>query len=82
MNYIKCPKCGREEPSFDYAHVCGPVELKRIKEINIEQYCDGWAVEVDGKRFRWDHNDEDMGTEGIKNLLEHLGYTVNLEECY
>jgi hypothetical protein len=52
------------------------------KDVTIEQYCDGWTVEVDGKRFRWDHNDEDMGTEGIKNLLEHLGYTVNLEECY
>lgn len=39
MNYIKCPKCGKEEPSFDYAHVCGPVEVKRtvmnerIKEL-------------------------------------------------
>ena len=24
MSFIKCPKCGREEPSFDYAHVGGP----------------------------------------------------------
>ena len=82
MNYIKCPKCGREEPSFDYAHVCGPVELKRIKKINIEQYCDGWTVVIDDKRFSWNHNDEDMGTEGIKQLLEHLGHTVTVEECY
>jgi hypothetical protein len=52
------------------------------KDIQIEQYCDGWAVEVDGKRFRWDHNDEDMGTEGIKKLLEYLGHNVTVEECY
>ena len=39
MNFIKCVKCGREEPAFDYAHLCGPVEVKqtvmneRIKEL-------------------------------------------------
>ena len=38
MNFIKCPKCGREEPGFDYAHVCGPLEVKpkineRIREL-------------------------------------------------
>ena len=38
MSFIKCPKCGREEPSFDYAHVCGPVKVKsnmneRIREL-------------------------------------------------
>jgi hypothetical protein len=53
-----------------------------MKDIRIEQHCDGWVVEVDGMRFRWDHNDEDMGTEGIKQLLEHLGHTVTVEECY
>lgn len=53
-----------------------------MKDIKIEQYCDGWTVKVDDKRFRWDHNDEDMGTEAIKNLLEHLGYTCTVEECY
>ncbi len=29
MNYIKCPKCGKEEPAFDYAHVCGPIQVKK-----------------------------------------------------
>jgi hypothetical protein len=53
-----------------------------MKEINIEQYSDGWCVKVDGKSFRWDHNDEDMGTEGIKKLLEYLGHDVEIEECY
>ena len=37
MNYIKCPKCGREEPAFDYAHVCGPVEVKRTATKTREQ---------------------------------------------
>ena len=53
-----------------------------MKEINIEWMCDGWTVIVDGKRFSWDHNDEDMGTEGIKALLEYLGHSVAVEEVY
>lgn len=53
-----------------------------MNEIVIEQYCDGWAVEIAGKRFRWDHNDEDMGTKSLKKLLEYLGYSVVIEECY
>ena len=44
MNFIKCAKCGREDPAFDYAHVCGPVEVKqtvmnqRIKELAEQVY--------------------------------------------
>jgi len=53
-----------------------------MKDIKIEQYCDGWTVKVDGKSFHWDHNNEDMGTEDIKELLEYLGHTVIVEECY
>jgi len=53
-----------------------------MKDIEIELYCDGWTVKVDGKSFIWNHNDEDMGTEGIKNLLEYLGRNVTIEECY
>jgi hypothetical protein len=53
-----------------------------MKDISIEWMSDGWSVEVDGKRFSWDHNDEDMGTVGIKALLEHLGHQVTIEECY
>lgn len=29
MNYIECPRCGNREPAYDYAHVCGPLEVKR-----------------------------------------------------
>ena len=53
-----------------------------MKKIEIELYCDGWAINVDDKRFRWDHDDGDMGTEGIKALLEYLGHNVEVEECY
>ena len=53
-----------------------------MKEVIIEQYCDGWCVEVDGERFQWDHNDEDLGTEALQSLLEHLGYNATIEECY
>jgi hypothetical protein len=41
MNFIKCHKCGREEPAFDYAHICGPLTIKpkinqRIRELAKE----------------------------------------------
>ena len=53
-----------------------------MKDIEIERWCDGWKVKVDDKSFHWDHNDEDMGTEGIKELLTYLGHNVTVEECY
>lgn len=52
------------------------------KQIVVEQYCDGWCVQVDGERFSWNHNDEDLGTESIKALLEYLGHTVEIEDVY
>ena len=53
-----------------------------MKKISFEWMCDGLTVIVDGQRFSWDHNDEDMGTESIKALLEYLGHDVEIEECY
>lgn len=53
-----------------------------IYMIKIEEMCDGWRVQVNDKSFMWDHNDDDMGTKALKELLEHLGYTVEIEECY
>jgi len=52
------------------------------KDIIIEQYCDGWSVLINNKRFSWNHNDEDMGVEAIKKLLKYLGYKPTVEECY
>lgn len=51
-------------------------------KIQIEYYADGWTIKIDDKRFRWDHNDHDMGTTGIKEALEYLGHEVEVEECY
>lgn len=53
-----------------------------VKDIQIEQYSDGWAIEVDGRRYRWDHNDGDLGVDSIKLLLEYLGHTVTVEDIY
>ena len=53
-----------------------------MKDIQIDWMCDGWTVIVDGERFSWNHNDEDMGTEAIKALLQFLGHSVTIEECY
>ena len=38
MNFIKCPKCGQEEPAFDYAHVCGPVQVKKSFNKLLRQF--------------------------------------------
>ena len=50
--------------------------------IDIEQYCDGWSIIIDGETFSWDHNDEDLGVKTLKQVFEHLGYKVTIEECY
>jgi hypothetical protein len=52
------------------------------KQIVVEQYCDGWCVNIDGNRFYWNHNDEDLGTQSIRELLEYLGHSVEVEEVY
>ena len=66
MNYIKCPKCGREEPAFDYAHVCGPIEVKpkmneRIKLLKHQAslWCDEnipeqFSEEINGYGSAWE----------------------------
>jgi hypothetical protein len=33
MNYIECPRCGNREPAYDYAHVCGPLEVKQADPV-------------------------------------------------
>lgn len=51
-------------------------------EVRIEQYCDGWTLHYKGKSYRWNHNDEDMGTEALEKFCKALGLTVEVEECY
>lgn len=57
MNFIKCPKCGQEEPAFDYAHVCGPVQVKksfnkRLRELERESGLEIYGLGKD--RAKWE----------------------------
>ena len=53
------------------------------KKVIVGLECDGWCVIFpEGKRYRWNHNDEDMGTEGIIEMLKDLGFKVEFEEWY
>jgi len=51
---IKCPKCGREEPAFDYAHVCGPVEVKKSFSKLLRQFEKESKLEIFGLGARRD----------------------------
>ena len=54
---IKCPKCGREEPAFDYAHVCGPVQVKKSFSKLLRQFEKESKLEIFGlgaKRIPWE----------------------------
>jgi hypothetical protein len=58
MNYIKCPKCGREEPAFDYAHICGPLKVKpkmnkRIQEL-WDKAAESTAAYPSGQNNSWE----------------------------
>ena len=50
--------------------------------IKILLYCDGFDIVYEDQMFRYNHNDEDLGTQAIRELLEYLGFDVDLEESY
>lgn len=52
-----------------------------IKKALVGQMCDGWQIQLDGKTFSWDHNDETF-TEPLIELLKHLGFEVTAEDWY
>ena len=52
------------------------------EELTINLYNDGWSFILNGNHYSWDHNDTDMGTKALKDLLEDLGNTVTVEESY
>ena len=57
MNFIKCPKCGKEEPAFDYAHVCGPVQVKKSFNNRLRDFERESKLEIFGlgaKRDKWE----------------------------
>lgn len=51
-------------------------------EIKVVQLSDGWEVWVNGRLYHWNHNEEDLGTNAIRCLLEDLGFVVKYEEDY
>lgn len=50
--------------------------------IHINLYYDGFDITHEDQTFRYDHNDPDYGTVAIRDLLEHLGFEVDVEESY
>ena len=51
-----------------------------MKDVKITLYHDGWTAKVDNNRYSMSHEDEDLGAETVKKLLEYLGYKVTLKE--
>lgn len=45
---------------------------------------DGWEVTKNGTHLcRWDHNEEDLGTEAIADLIENItGKRPEIQEVY
>lgn len=54
MNFIKCPKCGKEEPAFDYAHVCGPIQVKKSFNKLLREFEKESKLEIFGLGARRD----------------------------
>lgn len=54
MNFIKCPKCGKEEPAFDYAHVCGPIQVKKPFNKLLREFEKESKLEIFGLGARRD----------------------------
>ncbi len=83
MNYIKCPKCGREEPAFDYAHVCGPIEVKpkmneRIKLLKHQAslWCDEnipeqFSEEINGYGSAWEDKFAELIVRECADLVDN-----------
>lgn len=88
MNYIKCPKCGQEEPAFDYAHVCGPVQVKKSFSKLLRQFEQESKLEIFGlgaRREMWEQAlekyaelvVEECATVIEKNLYKNIGWNTS-----
>jgi hypothetical protein len=66
MNFIKCPKCGREEPAFDYAHICGPLKIKSKMNERV------WGL--------WQQATLDPTNEDAHHLVEKFAELI-VREC-
>jgi hypothetical protein len=73
MNFIKCPKCGKEEPAFDYAHVCGNVQVKKSFNKRLRDFERESKLEIFGlgaRRERWEKALEKYAELVIKDCIE------------
>ena len=61
MNYIKCIKCGREEPAFDYAHICRS-DIEGVQALR-EQLAASQAREAKLRDFIFDYIDIEPNNE-------------------
>lgn len=88
MNYIKCPKCGQEEPAFDYAHVCDPVQVKKSFSKLLRQFEKESKLEIFGlgaRREIWEQAlekyaelvVEECTTVIEKNLYKGIGWNTS-----
>lgn len=82
MNYIKCPKCGKEEPAFDYAHVCGTVQVKKSFNKRLRDFERESKLEIYGlgaRREMWEKALEKYAELIVKEILvtceEHPAWT-------
>ena len=56
--------------------------ISNKKKAIVGLEADGWGIMIGDKTYRWNHNDDDMGTDGIRELLKDLGFEVKFEEWY
>tara|TARA_R110000782_G_scaffold148701_1_gene241429 strand:+ start:377 stop:541 length:165 start_codon:yes stop_codon:yes gene_type:complete len=54
--------------------------MKNKAQILFEY--DGWKIIVNGKTYRYNHNDEDYGVNALAVLLTDLGFEAEIEEVY
>tara|TARA_R110002094_G_scaffold43628_4_gene55681 strand:- start:456 stop:635 length:180 start_codon:yes stop_codon:yes gene_type:complete len=52
--------------------------MKNKAQILFEY--DGWQIIVNGKTYRYNHNDEDYGVHALAVLLTDLGFEAEIEE--
>jgi hypothetical protein len=58
-------------------------ELEIVNEkAEVTAMSDGWRVEVNNKFYSWNHNEPDLGTFALKDMLNELGFETNIIEEY
>jgi hypothetical protein len=50
------------------------------QRARILQTYEGWEIHINGRTFRYTHNDEDYGVTQLAKMLQMLGFAVAIEE--